>query len=107
MAKNGNGEGKRGPRSKRDSVQYTFDDDNATDLLLALLIGTAYAGGAMRIGFTRDGGALSIGVYAGDEYGTEYIRPGEDLAEELRKISEGWQLPLAAWDNDRGQWVVI
>jgi hypothetical protein len=107
MSGKGMDNGKRGPRSKRESARYVFSDDHATDLLLALMIGTAYAGGAMRIGLTRDGGALSIGVYAGDEYGTEYIRPGEDLEDELRKIADGWQLPLAAWDADQGQWIVI
>jgi hypothetical protein len=107
MATERNGNARRGPRSKREAQKYTFGDDHATDLLLALVIGTALAGGAMRVGLTRDGGALSIGVYAYDEYGTEYVRPGEDLAEELRKIADGWQLPLAAWDDDKGEWIVI
>lgn len=98
--------GTRGPKSKRASEQYTFGDDHATDVLLCLIVGTSLVGGALRVGLTRDGGALAIGVYAGEEYGTEYIRPGDDLEAELRKIADGWQLPLAAWDADQQQWIV-
>jgi hypothetical protein len=106
MSSQGNNNGKRGPKSKRAQAQYVIGDDHATDLLLCLMIGAAYAGGAVRIGLTRDGGALSIGIYAGDEYGVEYVRPGEDLAAEVRNIAEGWQLPLAAYDADQGVWIL-
>lgn len=36
-------------------------------------------GGAIRFGYTRDGGAGSIGVYYSDQRDTVYIRPGEDF----------------------------
>jgi len=47
-------------------------------------------GGAFRVGLTRDGGAVALGVYAGDEYGTEYIRPSEDFQTALREIADAW-----------------
>jgi len=47
-------------------------------------------GGAIRIGKTRDGGAWALGVYMGDDYATEYIRPAEDFAESMVEICEAW-----------------
>jgi len=50
----------------------------------------AVAGGAIRFGFTRDGGAYSIGVYGdGDPY-TLYCSPGEDPNTTLRAIRDGF-----------------
>jgi len=50
----------------------------------------AVAGGAIRLGFTRDGGAYSIGVYGdGDPY-TLYCSPGEDPNTILRAIRDGF-----------------
>lgn len=54
----------------------------------------ANAGGALRIGKTRDGGALALGVYYGEDYGTEYVRPNEDIGEAVDEI-------LTAWIPDR------
>jgi len=60
----------------------------------ALLTAFADVGGAVRVGLTRDGGAWAIGCYLGDDYATEYIRPGEDLRGSLIEIAEAW-LPEA------------
>jgi len=48
------------------------------------------AGGALRIGTTRDGGAWALGVYLGTDYATEYIRPTEDFSEAVREIIVAW-----------------
>lgn len=96
--------GKRGPKRKG-SVQYSFVDWEATQLLLQMQIGMAYAGGAVRVGLTRDGGALAIGIYHGDHYETEYIRPTEDLMVELRLIIQAWGIPLPTWDDEADCWV--
>lgn len=58
--------------------------------LAALTQATMHTGGAVRLGLTRDGGALSVGMYVGEDYGTEYIRPSEDLGEALWEIAEAW-----------------
>jgi hypothetical protein len=50
----------------------------------------ANAGGALRVGFTRDGGALALGMYLGDDYATEYVRPNEDAWEALSEIAGLW-----------------
>lgn len=39
----------------------------------------AKMGGALRIGATRDGGALSVGIYLDGSNWTEYVRPQEDV----------------------------
>lgn len=58
--------------------------------LAALVAEMAQTGGAIRIGLTRDGGALALGMYHGDDYATEYIRPNEDIEASLHDIAELW-----------------
>lgn len=57
--------------------------------------------GALRFGLTRDGGALALGMYRGDDYTTEYIRPTEDVAEAINEIADVWldngRDDLTAW----------
>lgn len=105
MTAQGN-KGKRGPKGSRNVTQYVFDDYEAGQLLLDLAIGIALQGGALRIGLTRDGGALALGVYKDNDYQTEYIRPGENLAQELREIAMGWEMYPATYDDEAGRWIV-
>jgi hypothetical protein len=58
--------------------------------LAALVAEMAETGGAIRIGLTRDGGALALGMYHGDDYATEYIRPNEDVEGALFGIADLW-----------------
>lgn len=58
--------------------------------LMALAMTFAVQGGALRIGYTRDGGALALGCYIDDDYATEYIRPNEDFDSALIDISRAW-----------------
>lgn len=46
--------------------------------------------GALRIGFTRDGGALALGVYQGEDYATEYVRPAEEFGKAIEEIAAAW-----------------
>jgi len=106
MAGQGTRGTKRGPQSKRSGPVYVFNDFDGTDWLLRLALGAALSGGAIRIGLTRDMGALAVGVYKGEEYGTEYVRPTENLAEQVREIMMGWDIPHAVWDDEAGQWIL-
>lgn len=63
--------------------------------VIALTEGLAEAAGALRIGTTRDGGAWAFGVYLGDDYATEYVRPSEDFEVAMREIADAW-LPAGA-----------
>lgn len=96
----------RGPRSRREQASYPFDNFDGTSWLLAFIVGASISQCAVRVGLTRDGGALAIGLYAGDEYGVEYIRPDDDLAEEVRAISLAWGIPCATFDETAGRWIV-
>lgn len=60
-------------------------------LLAKAVAGVARLGGALRFGYTRDGGAYAIGFYEGDDKWTEYIPPGDDVEEYLKGIIEDYQ----------------
>jgi hypothetical protein len=45
-------------------------------------------GGAIRFGYTRDGGSFAVGIYDGDEATTEYVRPTEDVNFYLVGVAE-------------------
>jgi len=68
---------------------FTLDGDGLV-ALMALVLAAATEGSAVRVGLTRDGGALAIGMYCGSEYGTEYVRPTEDAADAMREIAAAW-----------------
>lgn len=57
-------------------------------LLLEAIAAVAYRGGALRFGYSRDGGAYAIGVYLSDDRFTVYVRPSEDIDEYLRTLIE-------------------
>lgn len=58
--------------------------------LVALVIATANEGGAVRLGVTRDGGAFAIGMYVGDDYATEYVKPTEEMSAAIEEIARAW-----------------
>lgn len=72
----------------QEAVQTWLDKD--WTVLVALIEETSVAGGAVRLGFTRDGGAIAIGMYMGDDYATEYIRGSEDFADAVASIAGAW-----------------
>lgn len=57
------------------------------DLLLHTLAVVAHTGGALRLGYTRDGGAYAIGIYGDGEPYTEYVRPSEDIDRYLAELA--------------------
>lgn len=94
----------RGPRSKRGGQGYIWDDYDGAQWVLALAIGASIQGAAVRIGHTRDGGALALAIYKDGEYGVEYITPAEDLGQAVREIAQAWDIVPAVWDDDAGRW---
>ena len=60
------------------------------EVLLDTIQTVAIAGGAIRLGFTRDGGAYSIGVYGDGAPYTVSCSPSEDPHTILRAIREGF-----------------
>lgn len=57
------------------------------DCMLAAVVAVARAGGALRFGYTRDGGAYAIGVYGDDSPYTDYVKPDEGIDEYLMDIA--------------------
>lgn len=69
-------------RDKRNDRQKKGIADWANASALALqgaICAVAFRGGALRLGYTRDGGAFAIGIYLGNDSSTEYVRPDEDI----------------------------
>lgn len=64
-----------------------WGDVNAEDLVNAVAW-TAACGGALRLGYTRDGGAYAVGVYLGGEAETAYVRPSEDINQWLKDLAD-------------------
>ena len=52
----------------------------------------ATAGGAIRFGYTRDGGAISIGVYGDGVPYTVYVTPRDNLEDTLRSVRDGFDI---------------
>lgn len=56
--------------------------------LLQAISAVCARGCAIRLGYTRDGGAYAIGIVGDGEPYTEYVRPTEDVALYLRSLAE-------------------
>jgi len=58
------------------------------DLLLQLVCKVGVEGGAVRYGYTRDGGAYSVGIYLGSDSKTYYCNDAEGINEQLKELLE-------------------
>jgi len=58
------------------------------DILKRCIATCARTGGALRFGYSRDGGAYAIGIYGDGEPYTEFIRPSEDVDITLKDIED-------------------
>lgn len=75
---------KRNNKPKGEPADWSGVD---AKLLLNAIAWTAACGGALRLGYTRDGGAYAIGIYLGADSTTEYVRPNEDIEEYLTGLA--------------------
>lgn len=95
---------KRGPKRDSATGKYALTASGILELV-TLSLALMSKGGALRWGLTRDGGALAIGVYFGDDYGTEYVRPNEDLPTACEEIFVAWTGGTAGEYRQRAQLV--
>ena len=58
------------------------------ETVLRAIAAVGFKGGAIRFGYSRDGGAYAIGIYLSNDKYTEYIRPHEDIDQYLRDLIE-------------------
>lgn len=83
---------KRKLRDRSSASGAVADWAQCDGMLLAKFIATvAVDGGAVRFGYTRDGGAYAVGVYGDGEPYTLYISPNEDINDWLRESIEDYQ----------------
>jgi len=57
-------------------------------IAMELVCRVAVQGGAVRYGYTRDGGAYSIGLYIGQDSKTYYCNEAEGINEKLAELVE-------------------
>lgn len=56
--------------------------------IIRIISALTNAGGAVRFGYSRDGGAYSLGIYLGDDSETLYFKPYEDVGAKLEELAE-------------------
>ena len=79
-------------RVRSDDTQQADWSGANFDLIAGCISRVARAGGALRFGYTSDGGAYAIGVYGdGDKPYTDYVRPHEDIDSYLLALYESWE----------------
>lgn len=57
-----------------------------SDLLRDAIAKASITGGAIRFGYSRDGGAFAVGIYGDGEPYTVFVKPSEDVDITLRDI---------------------
>jgi len=78
-------------RQQRGNITPADWDTCDAELLRRAIAVVGKRGGALRLGYTRDGGSYAIGILGdGDPY-TEYVRPTDDLSSYLEGLISDWQ----------------
>lgn len=87
---NGNPIGKRFQNRRASGGIADWEQANA-EILRKAIATAASSGGALRFGYSRDGGAYSVGIYVNGEMNTEWLKPDEDLDGFLSDIVEFYE----------------
>jgi hypothetical protein len=86
-----NQDGKSTRRVNRNGAGEAADWESCDPATLAKAVANVGArGGALRLGYTTDGGAYAIGIYGDGEPYTEYVRPSENITDFLEQLIEQW-----------------
>lgn len=91
MAKDKHEEAKRKPVGQRKIRGASFIADWASvdaGLLQDAIVSATGMGGAIRFGYTRDGGAYAVGILGDGEPYTLYCGSADDVVATLREIAE-------------------
>lgn len=59
--------------------------------VLRLVCAVASEGGAVRLGYTRDGGAYSIGLYLGADSKTYYCNDAEGIVDYVNELRQNFE----------------
>jgi len=60
------------------------------ELLRQAIVAVTAAGGAVRFGYTKQGGAFAIGYLGDGEPYTDYVRPTDDIDKYLQETILAW-----------------
>jgi len=78
---------RRKARGSQQKADWTSIDGGTLQAVIAAVTSN---GGAIRFGYTRDGGGYAVGILGdGDPY-TEYLRPSDDVTGYLEEIISEW-----------------
>jgi hypothetical protein len=78
-------------RKHRGNINPADWDGVDAELLRKVIATVAKRGGAIRFGYTRDGGSYAIGILGdGDPY-TEYLRPTDDVSAYFEGLIADWE----------------
>lgn len=88
----------RGAQIKREAFKPKASTSGIADwagvdggLVVRAVAAIGVSGGALRLGYTRDGGAYAVGIYDGDDKQTIYVSPNDSVEEVLREIAEHYE----------------
>ena len=76
----------RRPKVSRDDGSTADWMSADAELLQKTIPKAAFRHCALRFGYTRNNGAYAIGVYAGVQYFTDYVRPSESIDDYLTDL---------------------
>lgn len=78
---------RRRSRGNNVPADYTSIDSALLQQAIATVTG---GGGAIRFGYTRDGGGYAIGILGDGEPYTEYLRPSDDVVAYFEGLIADW-----------------
>lgn len=78
---------RRKARGNADPASWTVAD---AELIKAAIVAVTANGGAVRFGYTKQGGAFAMGFLGDGEPYTDYVRPTDDVDEYLKGICIAW-----------------
>jgi hypothetical protein len=79
------------PKRRRQSREIADYASANSELLLRAVAAVSAQGGALRFGYTSDGGAYAIGVYGDGEPYTDYVKPSEGIDAYLEDVASAWE----------------
>jgi hypothetical protein len=80
------GSARRSYRGRSEPADWASVEHEAISAAIAAL---GSIGGAIRFGYSRDGGAYAIGVYGLEAQPfTDYLRPGDDVSAYLNQLAD-------------------
>jgi len=77
-------------RNRRRQSQPADWTSVSADAIRSAIVAASNAGGALRFGYTSDGGAYAVGIYGDGEPYTEFYTPSEDLDAALLDIMQSF-----------------